>query len=340
MRGKNAHMKKEQRYYIETELKKGTAVSIIAKSIGYSRQAVYKEIEKGSFEKLDSQTWETKKEYAYDVGQRVHDEKKRVSRQKKLQKDADYLKEIVRLVATEHYSPEAAQYLLGFQCCTKTIYNYVHSGYLGIGIHQLPYARKKKKKKDKAGKAKTMPRGTSIEERPASVNGRDAYGHWEMDTVYSSKDDKSCLLVLSERMGREELIFQIKNRASASVIAALDAYERKIGTPAFRKKFLTITCDNGREFSDWESIERSCRTKGQRTRVYFCHPYSSWERGTNENINRMIRRWIPKGDDIGLYSKKEIAAIQDWINSYPRKILGGLSAHEFLQKRGKECIKG
>jgi IS30 family transposase len=82
------------------------------------------------------------------------------------------------------------------------------------------------------------------------------------------------------------------------------------------------------EFADWQSIERSCRTKGKRTKTFFCHPYCSCERGTNENINRMIRRWIPKGDDIGLYSSREISFIQNWINNYPRRIFNGKSSKE------------
>ena len=121
-----------------------------------------------------------------------------------------------------------------------------------------------------------------------------------------------------------------KDRTAKSVIRALDRYERKIGSPAFRGKFKTITCDNGMEFADWQSIERSCRTKKNRTTVYFCHPYCSGERGTNENSNRFIRRWIPKGDDIGLYSKAEIQAIQDWMNHYPRRQFNGLSAADLV----------
>ncbi len=121
MRGQNKHMKKEQRYYIETELKKGTPVSEIARSLGYSRQAVYAEIKKGSFSMLDSKTLKMKEIYAYDVGQRIHDDKKKASRQKKLSPDSSYLLELSRLVKDKKYSPEAAQHLLGFRCCTKTI---------------------------------------------------------------------------------------------------------------------------------------------------------------------------------------------------------------------------
>lgn len=325
MRGKNRHMSREQRFYIETELKKKTPVSVIAKALGYSRQAVYSEIAKGSFERLDGKTWEKQRVYAYDVGQRVHDEKMRRDRKKKLDPDDAGLRQILNLIRKERYSPEAARIKTNYRgCCTKTLYNYVHSGHVGLNATDLPYAKKHRKKRE--SRAKTMPKGTSIEQRPAFVNDRNVFGHWEMDTVYSSNDDKTCLLVLSERMTRYELLFKIKDRTAASVISALDAYERKIGSPAFRKTFLSVTCDNGSEFSDWEAIGRSCRTKGQRTEVYFCHPYCSWERGTNENINRMVRRWIPKGDDIGLYSTHEIMEIQDWINDYPREIFGGLSA--------------
>lgn len=150
-----------------------------------------------------------------------------------------------------------------------------------------------------------------------------------MDTVYSSKDDLHCLLVLTERMTRDEKVIRMKDRTMNSTIKALDSLERSMGTPSFRNTFKTITCDNGVEFSDFESIERSCRTKGKRTEVYYCHPYSSYERGSNENLNRMIRRWIPKGDDIGLYSPADIRFIEDWINDYPRPMFNGMSSREY-----------
>ena len=93
--------------------------------------------------------------------------------------------------------------------------------------------------------------------------------------------------------------------------------------------FKSITCDNGSEFANWAGIERSVwKRKGQRTTVYFCHPYTACERGTNENINRMIRRWFPKGTDFGQVPKKAIQAVEDWLNAYPREILGFRSADE------------
>ena len=326
------HLQKKDRYHIEIELKKHTSVLQIAKDLAVNPATIYKEIKRGSFMKLNSD-FSVSVVYAADVGQRIYDENKhRKGRKRKLESNDDYLQQISELIVEKKYSPEAAHMIIkDNKLCVKSLYNYIHSNNMnGVTIQNLPYAKPKKKKKTENKTGKRLSRGRSIEDRPKEISERKEYGHWEMDTVSSSKDDKTCLLVLSERMSREEMIFKIKNRTMESVIYALNRLERKIGTPTFRSKFKTITCDNGQEFSDWKSIEQSCRTKGKRTVVYFCHPYCSGERGTNENINRMIRRWIPKGDDIGLYTDVEIKFIQDWINNYPRKILGGLSANEYL----------
>lgn len=96
--------------------------------------------------------------------------------------------------------------------------------------------------------------------------------------------------------------------------------ERKYGERLFRDVFKTITVDNGVEFSDAEGLEKSRRNKKKRTKVYYCHPYSSCERGSNENANRLIRRHIPKGVNFDKKSKTEIKEIETWINNYPRKI--------------------
>lgn len=324
-------MTREDRHTLETLLKMKTPVSEIAKQFGRHRSTIYKEIKKGLCEQLDK-NWNTHKVYLYDVAQKKHDDlSHNKGAKRKLEPDDTFLQEISEWILKKKYSPEAALYKVkDKKLCVKSVYNYVHAGAIkDVTAMSLPYARPKKKKKEKVEK-RAFKRGRSIEERPEHINERKEYGHWEMDTVYSSKDDLTCLLVLSERMTREEIIIQIKDRAASSVIRALDRYERQIGSPAFREKFKTMTCDNGMEFADWESIERSSRNKGNRTTIYFCHPYSSSERGTNENMNRMIRRWIPKGDDIGLYSPQEIQEIQDWINNYPRKIHKGKSANEYI----------
>ena len=126
---------------------------------------------------------------------------------------------------------------------------------------------------------------------------------------------------------RREIIILIPNRKAETIVKALDALERKIGAVNFRKIFRTITVDNGSEFSAAEEMERSAVNKTiPRTKVYFCHPYSSWERGSNENANIMIRRKHPKGTDFEKVSARQIAETEQWINNYPRKILGYISS--------------
>ena len=142
-----------------------------------------------------------------------------------------------------------------------------------------------------------------------------------MDTVIGkAKGQGEVLLVLTERATRQELILKLKHKTAKEVIAALNRLERRYGK-CFRQLFQTITVDNGAEFMDCAGMEHSCRIKTPRTKIYYCHPYSSWERGSNENANRLIRRFIPKGTAIENYSTEEIQQIEDWINHYPRKIL-------------------
>lgn len=325
------HMTSKDRYFIEKALKRNVPVKEIAAALGFSRQAIYAEIRKGQTTQKDWLLAE-KVVYLADVGQRKHDKAmENTGRPNKLTPDDAYLVQVKEWIYNKKYSPWAAQVKIGKRkVCTKTIYNYVHKGYIsGLCVQNLPYARPHKKKKEKAIK-RAFSRGRSIENRPKSILNRDTFGHWEMDTVYSSKTDKACLLVLSERMTRKEIVIKVKDRTAGSILNGLNGLERKYGAPQFRRIFKTITCDNGMEFANWQGIEKSKMNKGQRTTVYFCHPYCSSERGTNENINRMIRRWIPKGDDIGLYSVQEISQIQEWINNYPRKILGGMSANEYM----------
>lgn len=100
----------------------------------------------------------------------------------------------------------------------------------------------------------------------------------------------------------------------------------------FRKVFKSITVDNGSEFSDFAGLEKSIYG-GRRTSVYYCHPYTSCERGSNERLNREIRRLLPKGTDFTKYSDKQIQRVQDWVNAYPREIFGFATSAELFTKQ-------
>ena len=190
----------------------------------------------------------------------------------------------------------------------------------------------KKRKYDEVRTATNNSKGTSISERDQKIDLREEYGHWEMDTVVGKQGTKKVLLVLTERMTEQEIIRKIKSKSQFCVVNELDKIERKMGSKKFRETFKTITCDNGRENLDFEGIERSVLTKNKRTKVYYAHPYSAWERGTNENNNKLIRRFIPKGADIGKFSHERIKMIEHWMNNYPRRKLNGLSSFMLIKK--------
>lgn len=218
--------------------------------------------------------------------------------------------------------------------CVSTLYHYIDMGvFLRLSNKDLPVKKKGKKrgykKIKKQGKAS---RGLSIEKRPEIINDRSTFGHWEMDTVIGSRgNSKKSLLVLTERKTRKEIIMLLKEHTAAAVVKSLDRIERKLGAK-FRDIFKSITVDNGTEFADWEGIERGFRTKRKRTQVYVCHPYSSWERGSNENQNKMIRRKLAKGLNFDDRTQGDIDKIASWINHYPRKIFNYRSAEEMFQK--------
>ncbi|MBR1442301.1 MAG: IS30 family transposase, partial [Firmicutes bacterium] len=216
----------------------------------------------------------------------------------------------------------------------KTIYNYIDEGLFLTLTNQDLSVKKNGKKRNyhHIRTAITNTKGTSISERPEEIDLREEYGHWEMDTVVGKQGTKTVLLVLTERKIRQEIILKIKSKSQECVVNALNKLERKMGSKVFRETFKTITCDNGCENLDFEGIEKSCLTNIQRTKVYYAHPYSAWERGSNENVNKLIRRFIPKGTDISEFSHGRIKMIENWINNYPRRIFNGLSANDLLKQ--------
>ena len=208
---------------------------------------------------------------------------------------------------------------------------------MNVTSEKLPRRGKRKHKYKKVRKiAKRAPAGESIEKRPEEVEGREVFGHWEGDTVYSGKGkkrSKAGLLTITERKTRKEIIIKIPNRQAETVIKAMDALERKYGATAFRMIFKSITFDNGSEFAEAEKIEASCINKTiPRTKVFFAHPYSSFERGTNENLNGMIRRKHPKGTHFDKVTKKELKETEEWMNNYPRPVLGYMSSNKLFEE--------
>lgn len=336
------YITERQRYEIELLLKEKYSKPKIAKILCIEYNTLYKEIRRGTVKQLDSllaEHYVYKADYAQMLYNRSTSNRGRNLKIGADHKLAEYIETMIR---EKKYSPEALLrharnegLYFSTTLCPKTIYNYLDMGlFLNVSNADLPYKKpKKKKKEERSTVALHNRKGRSIEKRPASILDRAEYGHWEMDTVVSAKDTGlSCLLVLSERMTREEIILKIHNKKSSTVVRALNRLEKQYGSKTFREKFQTITCDNGVEFLDAAGIEKSISTKQPRTTLYYCHPYSSYERGTNENINRMIRRFFPKGTNFDDVTPKQVAAVETWINNYPRKIFCGLSSNLYRKQ--------
>lgn len=337
-RNKYEHVKERERYKIEVLSSAKRKTVEIAQLLGRHRSTIYREKKRGYVKLIDTEL-RKKEVYRADVAHRESERRGRErERELKIGRDLKLEEYIRNCLEKERHSPDAiiggieAQGLkFEGMICTKTLYNYIDRGvFAGISNQHLwEKGRRRKRKYRQIARVSVKNRmGRSIEERSAEINAREKYGHWEGDTVKGRQGKRTVLLTLTERQSREECIIKLEQATQAKVGEAFDRIEQQLGEK-FRSKFKSITMDNGAEFLDAPGIEASCLREGERrTEVYFAHPYSSWERGTNENHNRMIRRFIPKGEDIAEYSHEDIAEIEAWMNNYPRKILGYLTPNQ------------
>jgi transposase, IS30 family len=161
-----------------------------------------------------------------------------------------------------------------------------------------------------------------IDERPLEVLGREIPGHWEGDLVLG-KNRESAIGTLNERTTRTVIIVPLKNRDSKSVRIAFEKAFKTI--PKHMKK--TLTYDNGSEMAQHKEFAKKTKIK-----VYFAHPYSPWERPTNENSNGLIRDYFPKGTDFNLITKKRLKEVQNQLNERPRKVLDYKTPKEVFQE--------
>lgn len=335
------HLSESDRIKMETLLNKGYSKPEIAEYLHVHRSTIYREIKRGEYIHRNSDYTEEVR-YSSDKGQQTHDwNAQGKGKPLKIGNDVKLAEYIEQKIVEDKYSPEAALAAAetsGIEFNTtisvRTLYRYIDNGiFLKLTNKDLPVKGKKKKKNKKVQTQKRASAGESIENRPDEVKDRETFGHWEMDTVKGKRGvTKSCMLVLTERKTRDEIIFKLKDQKAESVVDALDRLEKKWGD-MFYKVFRSITVDNGVEFSDYEGMERSILRPGEkRTFLFYCHPYSSWERGSNENQNKLIRRHIPKGEDFDEKQDRDIEYIENWINNYPRGIFGYRTSAELFKE--------
>lgn len=330
MTKKQHYMTRDERLQLEALKRAKIPVAQIARQLGFSRQTIYNEIKRGLYPH-ERDYW-TEWRYSADKGQDVHNKAQRnKGRPLKIGHDLEYANFLERKILQERYSPAAALAAarrLGFstQICVTTLYSYISQGvFYQLTDNDLWEKPTRKPRKDKEQRV-AHPKLPSIEQRPEWINDRQEPGHWEMDLVIGPQESRPVLLTLVERVSRTELMFKLPDRKAATIRGVFDKLERKC--PDFKDRFKSITTDNGSEFMEYDKLITSIRG-GKRFDVYYCHSYAAWEKGSNENLNRMIRRFFPKGTDFTKVTKKRIAEIQDWMNNYPRKVLDWATPNDF-----------
>ena len=207
----------------------------------------------------------------------------------------------------------------------ETVYQRVYADKRAGGLlwKNLRCQKLRKKRYGKAERRGIIPNRLSIEDRPAIVETRSRIGDWEADTVIG-KSHRQAIVSIVERKSGFTLIRKVERKTAQAVSQAMISLLRP-----HRKKVHTITSDNGKEFAGHEEIASKLKAD-----FYFAHPYSSWERGTNENTNGLIRQYFPKNRDFTTITQQEIDMAMERLNSRPRKRLGYQTPSQVFFKSG------
>ena len=317
---KGKHLNFAQRVVIQIRTQDGWSPYQISKELGCSSNTIRNELRRGTPELY----W-NKQRYDAVIAQQIYEGHRINShRTPSFIRVKKFIKTIELRFKQEHWSFDACvgysrrnrEFSKEEMVCTKTLYNYADRGILNIKNIDLPQKMRRKPRKDKPHVRKNKTHlGRSIEARPACVDSRERFGDWELDLVIGSKSKGDhVLMTLLERKTRYYKIIRLPDKSAASVMKAFDALRNEYKS-LFSLVFKTITTDNGSEFSLLSSLEQISDTK-----VFFAHPYSSFEKGANERHNGLLRRFIPKGYRIDSFSDNELSSIETWINTLPRGI--------------------
>lgn len=345
--GKYRHLNKKDRVKIEALInqkdKNGKRLfnnTYIANYLGVHKSTISRELRKRRKEKMYILTGKFKTmPYTAEYAQDDANFKRGLSKgEYKLRKYKNMAKFIEDKIKNDKWAPDV---IVGYMkthdmfnydgyttITTPTIYNAIRYHIINVNLEDT---RKMKDKPEYDYNDKNdLPVSKaeySINNRSDEINKRLYFGHFELDTVVGTRRGKhECLMTLTERKTRFEMIFKLRGKTADEVVNKFNQIKEFMKVN-YNKVFKSITTDNGTEFSDFLSI-----IKDTKTEIYFCHPYCSGEKGTNEKHNSMIRYFIPKGTLIENYSVKDINKIANWMNNYPRKILNYKTPLEALQE--------
>jgi IS30 family transposase len=236
--------------------------------------------------------------------------------------------QIIEQRIKETWSPEqiAAYYKNNGFPCYKTIYKWINEGIIINGNKSLL------RRKGKGGWYETrgkQNRGKSIRKRDKRIYKRADYGHWELDTVVSGLGkSKSCFITLVERKSRFYKAIKSPNRHADVVARLIIDYLKQYPSELVK----TITTDNGKEFAEWEQIEKELNCE-----VYFCDTFCAWQKGSNENSNGLLREFFPKSYNLSRYTQVYIDKKVNLINNRPRKCNNWISPSKLMSEAISEC---
>jgi IS30 family transposase len=319
-------MSLSERVGIQVLLSKGQSIRDIGRSMGRSPSTISREIRhaKGKDYNAEVAQWYAQQNAHY-----------RKSGKRKLTEGSallGYVKEKLSL----RWSPKQISVCLvmdfpdddNMRISHESIYAYVYvHSKKGLRECLIKSLRQEKKKRgapraaseDKRGK---IPNAISIDERPEEVLGREIPGHWEGDLI-NGKGHQSAIGTLAERTTRTVIIIPLQSYDAQSVRKAMEEEFARI--PRQMRK--TMTYDNGKEMAEHELLAKNSKIK-----VYFAHPYSPWERPTNENTNGLIRDYFPKGTDFNTITPERLKEVQHQLNERPRKVLNWYTPKEVFHQ--------
>ena len=339
---RNSDITYEERIKIEYMIKKKYTMQEMSEELGRNKSVISREINRHCEMKWNYDTGICKKTYSAAKAQGKYEySKKQAGRKCKLNR---VLKQFIEdKVLKEKWSPEeVAGYIkvnnikFEIQPSFQLIYYWIEKKKLNIKPTDLVHQVKLEKKKEEE-KIEKLPKHEekSIHNRPKEIDENKEFGHWELDCVEGAKDSKKTYMTILERLTKKYIVIEMEAHTNECIKKAIDSLEEKYGE-YFSKIFKSMTTDNGHEFLNYDKIEISKYDENRRrTVVYYTDPYSSWQKGMNENCNGILRRFIPKGIDLNKISKERLEEVIKIINGKPRKILGFISA----EKRFKEEIE-
>lgn len=321
-------LRADEREYISRSLIVGMTIRGIAKGLDRSPSTISREVSRGSSNRWIYRAMRAQRRAKRNASKRKHG-KRKLFMDKSLRL---YVHEKLRL----HWSPEqiveslSREYgdLRSMRVSHETIYSYLYVLARGelkkelLSCLRRRHKRRRKRRGDKPVSIRKIQDMISIEERPKEVAERTIPGHWEGDLLIG-RNRQSALGSLVERTTRTTILVRIKSRKASVVRQAFAKEALKLP----KQMRFSMTYDQGREMS-----EHKLFTKQTKMKVYFAHPASPWERGTNENTNGLIRDFFPKGTDFNKVPRKEIKRVQHLLNGRPRKVLDWATPYETFKQ--------